>query len=180
MAQTSQTVAVDLGDRSYDIHIGAGLLPRIGALINPVMKAKKLAVITDENVHGHHGAALATALADYEVHWIIRPAGEAQKSMDVLDKVLEQLFEAGLDRSDMIIAFGGGVIGDLAGFTASIYKRGCPFIQIPTTLLAQVDSLSAERRRLITALARTLLGPFISPKWLSPIRMFFQPCRRAR
>ena len=164
MAQTSQTVAVDLGDRSYDIHIGAGLLPRIGALINPVMKAKKLAVITDENVHGHHGAALAAALADYEVHWIIRPAGEAQKSMDVLDKVLEQLFEAGLDRSDMILAFGGGVIGDLAGFAASIYKRGCPFIQIPTTLLAQVDSSVGGKTAINNRFGKNLIGAFYQPK----------------
>ena len=100
--------------------------------------------------------------------------------MDVLDKVLEQLFEAGLDRSDMIIAFGGGVIGDLAGFTASIYKRGCPFIQIPTTLLAQVDSSVGGKTAINNRFGKNLIGAFISPKWLSPIRMFFQPCRRAR
>ena len=164
MNTTSQTVAVDLGDRSYDIHIGAGLLPRIGAVISPVMTAKKLAVITDENVHKYHGAALSDALSDYEVHWIIRPAGEAQKSMAVLDEVLEKLFEAGLDRSDMILAFGGGVIGDLAGFAASIYKRGCPFIQIPTTLLAQVDSSVGGKTAINNRFGKNLIGAFYQPK----------------
>jgi len=164
MTQTAQTVAVDLGERSYDIHIGAGLLPRLGALIAPIFSSKRIAVITDENVYGHHGATLKTALADYDVHVIIRPAGEAQKSMAVLDEVLEQLFEAGLDRSDMILAFGGGVIGDLAGFAASIYKRGAPFIQIPTSLLAQVDSSVGGKTAINNRFGKNLIGAFYQPK----------------
>jgi len=102
MAKAAQTVNVDLGNRSYDIHIGAGLLPRLGELIAPAMKARRIAVITDETVYGHHGTTLETALSGYDVHMIIRPSGEAQKSMAVLSEVLEQLFEARLDRSDTV------------------------------------------------------------------------------
>ena len=164
MAKAAQTVNVDLGNRSYDIHIGAGLLPRLGELIAPAMKARRIAVITDETVYGHHGTTLETALSGYDVHMIIRPSGEAQKSMAVLSEVLEQLFEARLDRSDMIMAFGGGVIGDLAGFAASIYKRGAPFIQIPTTLLAQVDSSVGGKTAINNRFGKNLVGAFYQPQ----------------
>lgn len=166
MTQHQHSLTVDLAERRYDIHIGAGLLARLGDLISPAMAsgATRIAVVTDENVYGYHGAALKTALQNYELHWIIRPAGEAQKSMAVLEAVLDQLFEAGLDRSDMILAFGGGVIGDLAGFAASIYKRGAPFIQIPTTLLAQVDSSVGGKTAINNRFGKNLIGAFYQPK----------------
>ncbi|MEP1230116.1 MAG: 3-dehydroquinate synthase [Litorimonas sp.] len=162
--QNSQTLSVDLGNRSYDIHIGEGLLPKLGTLIAPVMTHKRLAIITDENVYAHHGATIKAALKDYELSLIIRPAGEAQKSMAVLGEVLDDLFEAKFDRTDMILAFGGGVIGDLAGFAASIYKRGMPFIQIPTTLLAQVDSSVGGKTAINTRFGKNLIGAFYQPK----------------
>jgi len=165
MSTLSQTVSVDLRPRSYNIHIGAGLLPRLAALIGPVMgKSNRIAVITDENVYTHHGKTLEAALANFDVHVIIRPAGEAQKSMAVLETVLDDLFAAGLDRSDMIVAFGGGVIGDLTGFAASIYKRGAPFIQIPTTLLAQVDSSVGGKTAINNRFGKNLIGAFYQPK----------------
>lgn len=159
-----KTLSVDLGERSYDIRIGPGLLAQLGELIRPFAPSRRVAVITDETVHALHGAALANALSDYSTHMIVRPAGEAQKSMANLEEVLDSLFRAGFDRSDLILAFGGGVIGDLAGFAASIYKRGAPFIQIPTTLLAQVDSSVGGKTAVNTVHGKNLIGAFYQPR----------------
>ena len=139
---TYETLRVDLGERSYDIMVGPHLLGFVGKYADLLSKSKKVAVITDETVFGHYGERLRKALDEkkMEHHFIIRAPGEAQKSISNLEDILNQLFRAGLNRTDCVIAFGGGVIGDLAGFTASIFKRGIPFIQVPTTLLAQVDS----------------------------------------
>jgi 3-dehydroquinate synthase len=155
---------VELGARSYDIHIGDGLLSQLGKLIAPLATAKRVAVITDENVHALHGAAIADALSDYRTHLIIRPAGEAQKSMSNLEEILESLFRAGFDRSDLILAFGGGVIGDLAGFAASIFKRGAPIVQIPTTLLSQVDSSVGGKTAINNQFGKNLVGAFYQPR----------------
>jgi len=160
----SQTFTVDLGARSYEIAIGAGLLSQLGELIAPFSKSKRIAVITDETVHELHGAALAEALSNYNIHLIVRPAGEAQKSMANLEEVLESLFCAGFDRSDLLIAFGGGVIGDLAGFAASIFKRGMPFVQVPTTLLAQVDSSVGGKTAINNQFGKNLVGAFYQPR----------------
>lgn len=160
----TKKLSVDLGERSYDICIGPALLPNLGQLIRPFAASDRVAVITDETVHGLHGAALAEALSDYRTHMIIRQAGESQKSMSNLEEVLDSLFRAGFDRSDLILAFGGGVIGDLAGFAASIYKRGAPFIQIPTTLLAQVDSSVGGKTAVNTAHGKNLIGAFYQPR----------------
>lgn len=160
----SKNLSVDLGARSYDISIGPGLLTKLGGLIRPFAASDRVAVITDENVHDLHGGALAEALSDYQTHMIIRPAGEAQKSMANLEQVLDSLFRAGFDRSDLVLAFGGGVIGDLAGFAASIYKRGAPFIQIPTTLLAQVDSSVGGKTAINNSFGKNLIGAFYQPR----------------
>lgn len=164
MLNPRESLRVELGARSYDIHIGQGLLAQVGALITPEMRGRKVAVVTDETVHALHGAALANALSDYEVTFIIRPAGEAQKSFEGLQAILNALFEAGFDRADMVLAFGGGVVGDLAGFAASIYKRGCPFIQIPTTLLAQVDSSVGGKTAINNRFGKNLIGAFYQPR----------------
>ena len=158
------SVTVDLADRSYDIIIGENLLARAGEFLKPHLKAPRLAIVTDENVHALHGATLSAALSDYETHMIVRPAGEDQKSFAGLEAVLENLFRAGFDRNDTIIAFGGGVIGDLTGFAASIYKRGCQFIQIPTTLLSQVDSSVGGKTAINNQFGKNLIGAFYQPK----------------
>ena len=155
---------VELGDRRYPIHIGGGLLSRVGELISDYAPSKRAAVVTDETVYGLHGKTLEYALDGYEVTLIIRPAGEDQKSFAGLQAVLDGLFEAGLDRSDLLLAFGGGVIGDLAGFAASIYKRGMPFVQIPTTLLAQVDSSVGGKTAINNRYGKNLIGAFYQPK----------------
>ena len=157
-------VSVDLGPRSYDIIIGESLLADVGKLLNPHLKAKRVAVVTDENVYGLHGKVLEAALSDFETHMIVRPAGESQKSFDGLQAVLDALFKAGFDRNDTVIAFGGGVIGDLTGFAASVFKRGCQFIQIPTTLLSQVDSSVGGKTAINNEYGKNLIGAFYQPK----------------
>jgi len=158
------TVSVDLKPRSYDIIIGDDLLPKAGNYIKSQLKAKRVAIVTDENVYGLHGKALEAALSDLETHMIIRPPGENQKSFDGLQAVLGALFEAGFDRNDTVIAFGGGVIGDLTGFAASVFKRGCQFIQIPTTLLSQVDSSVGGKTAINNKYGKNLIGAFYQPK----------------
>lgn len=155
---------VELGERSYPIHIGPGLLPRLGALIEGLVPSKRVVIVTDETVYGLYGEILENALSDYTSYMIVRPAGESQKSLEGLETVLEAMFKAGLDRSDLLLAFGGGVIGDLAGFAASIYKRGLPFVQIPTTLLAQVDSSVGGKTAINNRFGKNLVGAFYQPK----------------
>jgi len=157
-------MVVELGERRYPIHIGSGLLANIGTLIQSYVPSNRVAIVTDENVYALYGETLEKALADYHVTLIVRPAGEDQKSFAGLEAVLEELFKAGLDRSDLLIAFGGGVIGDLAGFAASVYKRGLPFVQIPTTLLAQVDSSVGGKTAINNAYGKNLIGAFYQPK----------------
>ncbi len=159
-----EPLRVDLGERSYPIHIGSGLLSQLGGLIEGLAPSRRLVIVTDETVHGLYGEALAEALSNYTAHIVVRPAGEAQKSMEGLDSVLEAMFKAGMDRSDLLLAFGGGVIGDLAGFAASIYKRGMPFVQIPTTLLSQVDSSVGGKTAINNRYGKNLIGAFYQPR----------------
>ncbi len=161
---THTSLTVELGDRSYPIHIGAGVMAHTGELIAQYAPSKKIAIISDETVWDLHGETLSAALSAYETTLIIRPAGEAQKSFNGLQTVLDELFKAGFDRSDLMLAFGGGVMGDLAGFAASIYKRGMPFVQIPTTLLAQVDSSVGGKTAINNAFGKNLIGAFYQPK----------------
>lgn len=159
------TLHVALGERSYDILIGPDRLETVGAYVKTLSKSDRVAIITDENVHAIYGAQLENILSSAALnsHLIVRPAGEAQKSMTNLEEILDSLFQAGFSRSDVIIAFGGGVIGDLAGFTASIYKRGIPFVQVPTTLLAQVDSSVGGKTAINNRFGKNLVGAFYQP-----------------
>ncbi|WP_298915051.1 3-dehydroquinate synthase [uncultured Algimonas sp.] len=161
---TADTVQVELGPRSYDIVIGAGTLSRLGDHLRATTGSDRVAVVTDETVHALHGASIASALSDFRTHVIVRPEGEAQKSMEGLDAVLDSLFRAGFDRSDTILAFGGGVIGDLTGFAASVFKRGATFVQVPTTLLAQVDSSVGGKTAINNAYGKNLVGAFHQPR----------------
>ena len=158
-----EVIRVELGERSYDIRIGAGLLAQLGDALRAVGSSDRVAVVTDETVQDLHGGAIAQALSDFRTHMVVRPEGEDQKSMDGLDAVLESLFRAGFDRSDTVLAFGGGVIGDLAGFAASVFKRGARFVQVPTTLLAQVDSSVGGKTAINNAFGKNLVGAFHQP-----------------
>lgn len=162
-----RTVPVGLGDRAYDVVIGPGLIDQAGARIAPVLgKRKRVAVVTDAHVGEHHGERLAVSLekAGISVDVITLPPGEETKSFEHLAELSDRLLALGLERGDQIVAFGGGVVGDLAGFAAAIYKRGIDFVQVPTTLLAQVDSSVGGKTAIDTPRGKNLIGAFHQPR----------------
>ena len=163
---TKETVHVDLGDRSYDIHIGPDLLPNAGAYIKPYLQRNHVAIITDETVAGLHLATLETGLAAEGITSVALklPPGEATKSWDNLQRTVEWLLSEKIERDDIVIAFGGGVIGDLAGFSAAILRRGVRFVQIPTSLLAQVDSSVGGKTGINSPHGKNLVGAFYQPQ----------------
>jgi 3-dehydroquinate synthase len=162
----SRCVKVSLGERSYDVRIGAGLLDGAGDLVAPLLKRKRAAIVSDSTVWGLHGARLTAALesAGIAVLPVVVPPGEQTKSFEGLSDVTDALLGLNLDRGDLILAFGGGVVGDLAGFAAAIYKRGIDFIQLPTTLLAQVDSSVGGKTAIDTPRGKNLVGAFHQPR----------------
>ncbi|WP_017932413.1 3-dehydroquinate synthase [Robiginitomaculum antarcticum] len=161
-----ETVRVNLGARSYDIIIGDGILAEAGKYCAPLIGAGKAAIITDANVGPIYGQALAQSLAQAGIECVTLtlPAGEATKNFAQLQDMLEKLLGAEFERSDTLIALGGGVIGDITGFAASVLKRGCKFIQIPTTLLAQVDSSVGGKTAINSPHGKNLIGAFYQPK----------------
>lgn len=158
-----ETVKVELGARAYEVRIGTGLLERAGAEIAPLLRRPKVAVITDETVSGLHLDALRAGLGDVEMTALALPAGEATKGWPQFERACEWLLEQKVERKDIVIAFGGGVIGDLAGFAAAVLRRGVRFVQIPTTLLAQVDSSVGGKTGINTAQGKNLIGAFHQP-----------------
>jgi 3-dehydroquinate synthase len=161
-----KTVRVGLGARAYDVIIGPGLLDRAGDLLAPHLPRGRTVVVTDETVALHHGERLAAALeaGGVSTDLIVIPPGEGSKSFAGLQSLCDRLLVLKLDRGDVITAFGGGVVGDLAGFAAAIYKRGIDFIQIPTTLLAQVDSSVGGKTAIDTPQGKNLIGAFHQPR----------------
>jgi 3-dehydroquinate synthase len=161
-----RTIPVGLGDRAYDVVVGPGLIDRAGERIAPLLKTRRTAIVTDSNVGEHHGERLSVSLerAGVAVDVITVPAGEESKSFEGLADLSDRLLDLELDRGDVIVAFGGGVVGDLAGFAASIYKRGIDFIQVPTSLLAQVDSSVGGKTAIDTPRGKNLIGAFHQPK----------------
>ncbi len=164
-AARSESVPVSLGDRSYDISIGEGLLARAGGIVAPLLRRPMTAIVTDSNVAAAHLATLERALAAHGIRStaIVMPPGEATKSYQHLAELCDRLLAAGIERRDRIIAFGGGVIGDLAGFAAAILRRGVDFIQIPTTLLSQVDSSVGGKTGINSPHGKNLIGAFHQP-----------------
>jgi 3-dehydroquinate synthase len=161
-----EQVHVDLGNRSYDIEIGTDLLSQAGAFVAPFLHRKKVAIITDETVAGLHLSTLLDGLASDRIEAITLrlPAGEATKSWANIQKSVEWLLEEKIERDDILIAFGGGVIGDLAGFAAAILRRGIRFVQIPTSLLAQVDSSVGGKTGINSPHGKNLVGAFYQPQ----------------
>jgi 3-dehydroquinate synthase len=162
----TEVVAVALEGRSYEVRIGPGLIDAAARHIAPLLKRPRTAVVMDETVAALHGPRLCAALAEagIEARTIVVPPGEDTKSFAGLAALCDSLLALELDRSDRIIAFGGGVVGDLAGFAAAIYKRGVAFIQIPTTLLAQVDSSVGGKTAIDTPRGKNLIGAFHQPR----------------
>lgn len=162
----TDTVRVELGDRSYDILVGHGVLDQLGERLNGLLKQKRVFVLTDETVWATQGPRLEAALSSAGIasqHYAL-PAGEASKSFSNLEGILAWLFEAGADRSDILLAFGGGVVGDIAGLSASLMKRGMGFVQVPTTLLAQVDSSVGGKTAVNAPQGKNLIGQFYQPQ----------------
>lgn len=156
-------IEVALGDRSYDILIGRGLLDRAGELLAPLARDGRLIVVSDETVWAAIGARLEKGLGDVRAAPVLVPPGEESKSWDGLRAVVDQLLKLGVERKDHVVAFGGGVVGDLAGFAAAIANRGCNLVQVPTTLLAQVDSSVGGKTAINVAAGKNLVGAFHQP-----------------
>nr|WP_316656539.1 3-dehydroquinate synthase [uncultured Gellertiella sp.] len=158
-------VHVPLGERAYDILIGPGLIARAGAEIAARVKGRKAAIITDSNVAAHYLAPLVDSLASAGISAVpvILPPGEKTKSFEPLIEATDKVLEARIERNDMVIALGGGVIGDLAGFVAGIVRRGVRFVQIPTSLLAQVDSSVGGKTGINSRHGKNLVGVFNQP-----------------
>jgi 3-dehydroquinate synthase len=156
-------IPVVLGDRSYEVMVGSGLLARSGALIGDVFGGARVAVVTDENVAGYHLASVIESLGDRCRGSIVLPPGEQTKSFVRLGELCDRLLALGVERGDVIVALGGGVIGDLTGFAAAILRRGVRFVQIPTSLLAQVDSSVGGKTGINTAQGKNLVGAFHQP-----------------
>jgi 3-dehydroquinate synthase len=161
----TERIVVSLNERSYDIHVGAGLLAQSGMFLAPLARGP-VAVVTDTHVAGAHlepllGALRANAI---DAHAIVLDAGEATKSFSGLERLCAELLKLGVERDGLIIAFGGGVIGDLTGLAAGLVKRGIAFAQVPTTLLAQVDSSVGGKTAINTAQGKNLVGLFHQPK----------------
>jgi len=158
-------VRVPLGERAYDVHIAPGLLARAGEIVAPLTARKHIAVVTDATVARLHLEPLRTALAaaGLTVEPTIVPPGEATKNWRTLETVVESLLAFGVERGDVVVALGGGVVGDLTGFAAAILRRGCRFVQIPTTLLAQVDSSVGGKTAINARAGKNLVGAFHQP-----------------
>jgi 3-dehydroquinate synthase len=164
-ARSSERVTVGLGERAYDIHVGAGLLARAGALLKPLARGP-VPVVTDSHVANLHLKPFLAAL-DAEgipARPILMAPGEGSKSFAGLESLCGQLLNLGTDRGGLIVALGGGVIGDLTGFAAGVLKRGVAFAQVPTTLLAQVDSSVGGKTAINAAQGKNLIGLFHQPR----------------
>lgn len=166
MHESSQTVRVNLGERSYDIEIGAGNLAEAGRFVACRGELSHAVVITDENVEKPHALAVAESVAatSAAVDLVVVEPGEQSKCVTTASELWERLLALGADRKTAIVAVGGGVIGDLAGFIAATFARGIPFFQVPTTLLAQVDSSVGGKVGINLPEAKNMVGAFLQPQ----------------
>ena len=164
-APATATVRVALGERSYDVLIGAGVIADAPAHIGARLGPRKCGIVTDANVAQTHLAPLEASLESLGLHAGTRDSARRRgdQKFHCLERLCERLLEMGLERGDLVIALGGGVIGDLAGFAASIVRRGIRFVQMPTTLLAQVDSSVGGKTGINTPQGKNLVGSFHQP-----------------
>ena len=161
-----ETLTVGLQERAYPIHIGSGILPRLGAYLRARLQPLRYAVISDDQVAALYGGKVLAALqaAGLSGELFTFPAGEAGKRLATIEALAGHMLRKGFDRSHAILALGGGVSGDMAGFLAAIYMRGIPFVQVPTSLLAQVDSSVGGKTGVDIALGKNILGAFYQPR----------------
>jgi len=189
MTTIPKIVDVALGTRSYSIHIAPGALDKAGALLAPFARRDRLMIVTDDNIVPNQLYRLQTALnastnpnGAIANDALVLPPGESTKSWANVERVTDWLLDKGVERSDTIIALGGGVIGDLVGFAASILKRGCRFVQIPTTLLSQVDSSVGGKTAINSRAGKNLIGAFHQPVFvlIDPTTLDTLPVREVR
>ena len=157
------TLTVDLGDRSYPIYIGPGLL-RNKELYSPHIKGRQVLIVTNETVAPIYLDDVKSALTDYQVDTVILPDGEKYKDLDTLNMIFDELLDRRHNRTTTLVALGGGVIGDMTGFAAATYQRGVNFIQVPTTLLSQVDSSVGGKTAVNHPLGKNMIGAFHQPQ----------------
>jgi len=157
---------VELGERSYDILVGPGLIERAGALMLPLLRRRQAVIVTDENVARHYLAPLSASLAEHGIaqHAVVLPPGEGTKDLAHFGRLVDDILACGIERGTMLVALGGGVVGDIAGFAAATLLRGIDFVQIPTTLLAQVDSSVGGKTGINTHIGKNLIGAFYQPR----------------
>jgi 3-dehydroquinate synthase len=165
MERKMEKTRVELGDRSYDIAIGSGTLGGVGAEVAALEPGPKVALVTNPTVQALYGDAVVSSLRDagLEVLSVVIPDGEEYKSLASFEKILTELLGARLDRGSVLVALGGGVVGDITGFAASAYMRGIRFVQVPTTLLAQVDSSVGGKTGVNHPLGKNMIGAFWQP-----------------
>ena len=177
-------IDVAIAGAPYEVRIEAGLLARAGEHCRPFVRKNHVAIVTDEHVAAQWREAVSTSFdaVGLRSEWLVLPAGESTKSWEQLARVIDWLLSLEVERKDNVIALGGGVIGDLTGFAASIVKRGCGFIQIPTTLLAQVDSSVGGKTAINTPAGKNLVGAFHQPVLVlaDPLALDTLPLRDVR
>ncbi|MBS1239297.1 MAG: aroB [Proteobacteria bacterium] len=158
-------IPVELAGRSYEVRVGQGLLARTAEECAPFLRKQRVPIVTDANVAQHWRAAVDASLltAGKEPRWLVLDPGEATKSWDGLSRTVDWLLAEEVERGDHVLALGGGVIGDLTGFAAAVLKRGCGFVQLPTSLLAQVDSSVGGKTAINTGAGKNLVGAFHQP-----------------
>ena len=166
MTETIERLRVDLGDRAYDILVGPGLIERAGREMLPLLRRRQAVVVSDEIVARHYLVPLRDSLSSAGIahHTVLLPPGEETKGLHHFGKLAEDILAIGIERGTMLVALGGGVVGDLTGFAAATLLRGIDFVQIPTTLLAQVDSSVGGKTGINTRLGKNLIGAFHQPR----------------
>ena len=176
-----QIVPVALGERSYDIALYPGLLAAVGDRLSTLTTSSKIGVVTDRHVASRYlqGVLRSLRKAGYDTTPIILPPGEGTKTLGTIAKVLDVLARKRFERQSLLLALGGGVIGDITGFAAAIYQRGIPFVQVPTTLVAQVDSSVGGKTGVDHRLGKNLIGAFYQPRavWIDPLTLRTLPRR---
>src|SRR5690349_17073432 len=164
--ETIERLRVELGDRSYDILVGSGLIQRAGREMLPLLRRRQAIVVTDETVAGHYLATLRDSLSEAGIthHAVLLPPGEETKDLAPFGRLAQDILEIGIERGTMLVALGGGVVGDVTGFAAATLLRGIGYVQIPTTLLAQVDSSVGGKTGINTRTGKNLIGAFYQPR----------------
>jgi 3-dehydroquinate synthase len=162
----TECLRVALAERSYDIVVGPGLIETAGAAMLPSLRRRQAVIVTDEQVARHHLSTLRRSLDEHGIanHAIVLPPGEGTKDLRHFGQLIDNVLAIGIERGTMLVALGGGVVGDIAGFAAATLLRGIDFVQIPTTLLAQVDSSVGGKTAINTAAGKNLVGAFYQPR----------------